>query len=188
MQQWMSLLAALHPISLSERVFKIWHFTGNLRIAFGRKDTMWTVRGLYHAVWNFSKDIYVSKEGCKILRQQWLSLLVTLYPISLAERVFQIWHFARKLRVVFGRKDTMWTVRGLYHAVWNFSKDIYVSKEGYEILQQQWVSLLVTLHPITSCWEGVQNLIFCTKIETCFWQKWHSLDPKYCVLCYTKLV
>ena len=120
--------------------------------------------------------------------QQWMSLLAALHPISLSERVFKIWHFTGNLRIAFGRKDTMWTVRGLYHAVWNFSKDIYVSKEGYEILQQQWVSLLVTLHPITSCWEGVQNLAFCTIIETCFWQKWHSLDPKYCGLCYTKLV
>ena len=28
------------------------------------------------------------------------------------------------------------------------------------------------------CWEGAPNLIFCMKIESCSWQKWHRMDHK----------
>ncbi len=45
-QQWMSLLVAHHPLSHTERVPEIWYISWKLMIAFGRNDTVWTIRGL----------------------------------------------------------------------------------------------------------------------------------------------
>ncbi len=44
-QQWVSLLAAQHPISNAERVPQIGHVTGNLKVDPGRNDLVWTKRG-----------------------------------------------------------------------------------------------------------------------------------------------
>ena len=44
--QWVSLLAAQHPISSAERVRKIWYFTWNSGLVFSRNHTVWTIRGL----------------------------------------------------------------------------------------------------------------------------------------------
>ncbi len=43
--QWVSLLAAQHPISNAERVSQIGHVTGNLKVDPGKNDLVWTERG-----------------------------------------------------------------------------------------------------------------------------------------------
>ena len=40
-QQWVSLLAAQHPISNAERVPQIGHVTGNLKVNPGKNDLVW---------------------------------------------------------------------------------------------------------------------------------------------------
>ena len=44
-QKWVSLLAAQHPISNAERVPRIGHVAGNLKVTPGRNGLMWAMRG-----------------------------------------------------------------------------------------------------------------------------------------------
>ena len=94
------------------------------------------------------------KEAFEPLRQQWEPILIVYHPISHSERLSQISYFVCNLRVDLSRNDTIWTIRSskmLSKATHHLP---YTSKEGYETLEQQWISLLLTPHSI-SCDEGV---------------------------------
>ena len=70
-------------------------------------------KGLLYAVRSTSNYLSVYKWGYETLKRQWMSFLIAPHPISPVEWVPQITCFAWNLRGVFGRNDTMWTLRGL---------------------------------------------------------------------------
>ena len=98
-----------------------------------------------------------SKEGYETPQQQWMSLLIAYHPIWCAERLSQIWYFVSNSE---GQPWQKW--HDVNH--WGFkvvgrssSHLSYTSKEHYEILHKQWVSLLVAHHPI-SCADMVSKI------------------------------
>ena len=50
--------------------------------------------------------------------------------------------FAWNCRVCFGRKETVLAIGGSYMLPESLSIILYISKEGYEILKQQWMSVI----------------------------------------------
>ena len=152
-QQWMSLIVSCYPVSCAER--------GTWNLAFCmiifkmcfvscRNDTLWTTRACIYAIWSSSNHYYASTGLYKPLKQQWVSLLVTRYPISCAERVpkTKILHFEWNMWYLFLAEMThVADHEGLVNfiAIWSSSNPLYACKEGYETLKQQWMSLLVAL-------------------------------------------
>ena len=120
-QQWMSLLAAQYSIYCAERWLKIWYFAWTSRAVFTSKWAGLEHEGCVDAAISPSNLAYHSKEGYDILNQQLMSLLAAHHHISPAERIPEIWYFAWKMRVVIGRKDTVWTISGLLNGAIRFS-------------------------------------------------------------------
>ena len=58
--------------------------------------------------------------------------------------------------------------KGLLYAIWSSSTHPYTSKEGYETVKQQCMSLVAVQQPIFPFWEGAQHLIFCMKLRLVF--------------------
>ena len=146
--QWMSLLVVQHPICCAERVPQIWHFVCHPSIDLGGKWYHVKHEGLVVAIRSSSYLPYVFKEGFETPQQQWLSLIAVKHPICHTERVPQIWLFAFHLSVDLGEKWHDLTHKGLVDAVRSSSHLSYAPKEGYETLQQQWLSLIVVHHLI----------------------------------------
>ena len=78
-----------------------------------------------------------------------MSILVAHHPISFEEGVPKLLHFPWNWRVVITEMTWCWLYKVLVDAVRCSSKHPHISKEGYEPLKQQWMSLLATPHFIS---------------------------------------
>ena len=78
-----------------------------------------------------------------------MPLVVVWHPLLLAERLPQIWEFLWQLESPPWQKWYDMNYQGILDAVGSSSHPPYTSKEGYEPIHQQWVSLLVAQHPIS---------------------------------------
>ena len=121
-----------------------------LWISYRRKWHRITIRGFVDAVSSSYNHSYISKESCEILKHQWLSLLTVQYPVFSAERVAKTRYFAWSLILVSCRNNMMWIMKGLTNAVRRSYHYSFICEEGYEIVKHQWVSLIVSLYPISS--------------------------------------
>ena len=115
---YISFLVAQHSILCVEKVPNIWYFAWNLSTEFGRNDTVGTNhKGFVDPARSSASHHYIIlEEGNETLKHQWVSLLLIRHPIPIPsaenERGPKIWYISWKLRVVFGRDDVMWAIRG----------------------------------------------------------------------------
>ena len=145
-------------ICCAEREPQIWKFVWNLRVNIGRNDMVQHINGWWMLSEALSHLPYASKEGYGITQQQWLSLHIVQYHICCAVREPQIWKFVWNLRVNIGWNGTVQHINGWYNTVRSFSHLSYASKEGYETLKQQWLSLLAVQYHIC-CAERVPQIL-----------------------------
>ena len=121
-----------------------------LWISYWQKWHRITIRGFVDAASNSYNHSHTWKESFEILKHQWLSLLVVQYPIFGADRVSKIGYFAWSLIVVSYRNNMMWIIKGPTNAARRSYHYSYIYEEGYEIVKHQWVSLIVSLYPVSS--------------------------------------
>ena len=86
--------------------------------------------------------------------------------------------FSWNWRVFFVRTDMMWTVISS-HIMTSEALPIILIHLGKGMAVSS--SNLMNVSPYSSVshflrWEGDQNLIFCIKLKSCFWQKWHGVN------------
>ena len=93
----------------SEILYEIWELFWQTWYGVDHKGLVYTVR------WA-SDHPHISKEDYEKVKQQWqwMPLFASQHPISHTERVPGICYISWNLRVVFGRNDTVRTIRGLY--------------------------------------------------------------------------
>ena len=95
--QWVSLLAAQHPISSAERVRKIWYFTWNSGLVFSRNHTVWTIRGLCMLFEALSSIVlYLTKDITHSSTNGWHSLqhsipFLVLRGCPKSDILYEIW-------------------------------------------------------------------------------------------------
>ena len=137
---------------------RILKFCMKFNISFQQKWYGVDHEGLVDAIKSSSNHPYTSKEGYKTRNQQWMSLLIAHHPISCTERVLKFWYFVWTLIVGFTRKDIVWTIRGSHsYAARSSSDHTYIIREGTKPVKQQWLSLLVAMHPFSHA-EGVPEI------------------------------
>ena len=108
-QQWMYLIAAQQPILCADsRTMKIWYSTWHLRDLMTRSGPRWACV-CYYMLLQPSSYIWgrlgITQSAMDVSYYSTSSHLVCSEP--------KIWYFAWNLKVVLGRNDTMWTIRGL---------------------------------------------------------------------------
>ena len=70
-------------------------------------------KGLVYAIRSSSNYPRIYKEGHVSLKQQCMPLVAAHRTICCAEKVPKIRYFMRNVTVIFGRNDTVFTIRGL---------------------------------------------------------------------------
>ena len=140
-------------------------------------DMVWTIRGLYmllkappiNLVQLRKVMIYFSSNGCISIHCIAIHLLCIYGTQSQAfctqfeSWLRQKWHGVNHTGLVDSVKTS-------YHSR-------YASKEVYNTLQQQWMSLLTMAYHF-SCRNCNQNLVICIEFESGPQQKWHFVNHK----------
>ena len=113
--------------------------------------------GIIQASGGSSNHAHTSKEGQEIIKQQWVSILITQHHISLADQVPQNVLIRLKCECLFGRKDDVLTLGVSYMLLKALSIYTYTHSKGYETLRQQWMSFVTVQHTIC-CSERVHKI------------------------------
>ena len=131
-----------------------WLFCLNIESVFCRKDTVSTIRGstiLSEALPIIC--IHLDERCYETIKKQWVPVLMTQCYISQPDLVSQNGYFAWKLRVVFGRKDTVATIRSSYILSGAFPIICIHIRD----IMKQWVPVLMTQQHISQPDLGSKN-------------------------------
>ena len=122
---------------------KIWYFGCNLRVGFGRKWHNETHELQTYAMRCASHLSCASKDGLETLHKQWMSLLVAYHPICHTERVPKTLAFCVQFESQCWLRWHCVSCKWQRNAARSISHLHYASKEGFETLHKQWLSLFV---------------------------------------------
>ncbi len=136
--------------------FHRWEGTSNPVFCMHFESWSWqkwhdvTLGGLIDAIRSSPCLPHVSKECDETLQQQWMSLVAAQYSIHILRlRGYPDSVICMQLRVETSGNDTMWNHNGITYALRSSSHPSHTSKEGYEALQQQCMSIIVSQHLIS---------------------------------------
>ena len=163
---------------------QIWYFALKLRVIFGRNDTCLIIRCLYmlsEADVRFFIHLmkvmkHSSSNGCLSLQRS------ITFPVWRGCPESDILHENWELFLV--EMTHGWPQGACIYPVWSSCEHPYTSKEGYETLKQQWMSLFTAHHHISSA-ERVPIIWYFawSKSKSFSWQKWHRMDHKVPICC-----
>ena len=144
----MSLLVAQHPISYAERICKIWHLCAiweSTSPETTQPDTWWACICCKKT----SRISHESDEGYGLLQQQWKYLLVVYCPIfhcrEATKNLLDSPHFDSWPQQKWHGLNYTWFLSAIKCSF----PLLMTSNEGYETLQQQWITFLATQHSIS---------------------------------------
>ena len=129
---------------------------------------------------------YPFKEGCEIVKQQWMPLLAAQHPISHVEMVPEIRKNFNTFWISFWQNLHDIDQKGLIYGVSSSYNHLDTSQEDYEVVNQQWMPFVYhsILFPVL---RGCPDLTFCIKFVTSFHPKHHGVDHQWTEMWIQKL-